>query len=1297
MRRLFSNKVGGMVVLLYSVFVSGVVIAQQGSTDWAQITAQAGWLARERPAVVSFRDSLWIMGGVAGTTRFNDVWCSADGVNWVQAPNAGWSGRYGHAAVVYKGRIWVLGGFSGAYRSDVWSSVDGRTWIQDTSRASWSPRYHHTVVVLRDTLWLMGGYDGTNYLNDVWYSTNGKNWTQATAAAGWSARRWHATLAYDNRLWVLGGSDTSGTLGDVWYSSNGSVWTRASDAAWPRRSRLAAVVFDGKMWVLGGFGGITYRNDVWYSTDGAGWTQVTNAPWTARYFHGSAVHADRMWVMAGFAEDTTHRNDVWASAGRGLTVVVPNGGETWSINSNQTIRWRSYGSGIARYRVLLSRDGGSNYAETVAVNITPPETTYRWRVTPPTSAACRMRVQALSATNALLVQDISDANFAIASQQPSVFRLSSPPNRAWAGSRPTFVWYASTALESLRYQLYIDRILRKDSIRDTVYTLTGVGLSETTHTWYVRALTSSGSSRYSADTFLVRIDSMPPRTFSLRYPEDSVWTTGESLLFAWQPSADVRSGLAFYQLLIDGEVNRDSIPWSDTVTTCRGILSDGYHSWAIRAVDSAGNFRNSSQTRTVFVDATPPDTFSLAGPGDDDTVYVQQPVLSWHPTRDSGSGLDRYQLWLNGELNRDSISPSDTMTVPSHLLPYGSTHSWTVKAIDRTGWVREANQAWTLHVVQDTVAPTVPTLIAPLDSSFVSESLPRFCWHSSFDRLSGVDNYTLEYAPNPAFSNSVRVEVYDTIYRLPYRLADTTWYWRVQALDRMGNVSDWSAVWRFELDTRSPSVPSLVRPTGGVWSNVQRTVFEWTAVTFGLLSPVRYIVQIDTTPSFSSPLVDTAAINQDTIALAERTRYYWRVRAFDLAGNQGGWSSVDSFGCDWKKPTTPVLVAPDSGAARSDSVVTFVWRSGQDSVSGVRHYLLQYANEPTFARPVSRDSLADTVFVCPVLADTVWYWRVRTTDRAGNHSNWSAVWVFEKDTRVPAVPSLLAPIGGIWLRDSVVVFRWSEVSSARAGNVILSPVRYILQVDTSRLFSAPVLVDTQPVSTDTVKLEASRYYWRVRAFDLAGNKGNWSGVDSFGCDWTPPTLPMPSWPPDDTTLADTVFGFFWYPAQDRPSGVAYYQFQLSLDPIFAVLVRDTVVLDTSYRIRLVDTVYYWRVRAADRAGNRSVWSSVRKLRTRRIPGVKEDLSLPVTALERVNPTLFRDRLEVEYALARASLVRLVLHNSLGREIAVLAAGRQDAGTYRVSWRGGAAVPAGIYFVRLDTEGVTVRRKVTRLR
>ncbi len=1679
-----------------------LLFAQQWSGDWVRTTDKAPWAPRGRMVALTYHDTLWVMGGYDGVTRYRDVWYSADGITWnLATDNAAWSARYGHAGVVFRDTMWIFGGLSSLYRNDVWYSTDGVNWTLKTANAGWPVRYHHTVVVRNDTVWLMGGYNSTDsLLNDVWFSTNCSTWTQATASAAWTPRRWHASVTFNNRLWVLAGYDGS-ALRDVWSSLDGATWTQVNPEAWPVRYRHAVAIHDNKIWVLGGYGGITYRNDVWYSSNGAAWIQMpVNAGWSPRFYHASTVRDGKIWIFGGYQSDGRFLSDAWYSGGRAIVTVAPNGGEYWAGGTTRTIRWRRAGATVSQYRLLLSVDGGVTYTDTLAYVSSATDSTYNWNVSSVNSATCRIKVQALSADSTVLVEDASDADFVIDSEPPAVFSLLNPANGDWGQARPTFIWQKSSDnIAFSRYQLYIDGVMRKDSITDTAYVYT-TGLAEGPHNWFVVALDRAGNRR-SSDTFLLRVDSTPPVAFNLRYPADSTWTTGAGLEFAWEPTTDVGAGLTKYQLWFDGVVNRDNILPTESTTTYQGTLVTGEHVWQIRALDGAGNGRVSNQTYVLFVDATPPnafslvyppnsswiaerhpeftwrstadtgiglsfwrlyvdgvlardsipaadtnavlpyplsdtihtwyveavdglgntrasaiwwygidstpplafglvappdsaalsiptpvfvwnrsddatigfwkyelwvdgvlnidslgiddttsapttpltegwhtwyvraldklgnvrvsnqtfvlaldltppDTFSLAKPANNDTVYFQQPRLHWHPASDgTGSGIGKYQLWVNGVMDRDNIPAGDTSTTTVTTLPFGSINTWYVRAFDRAGGVRVSNQTWTFTVIRDTIAPTVPILSSPANGAHINDTLPVFFWRKSCDGNSGVHYYTLVYASDSLFTDPITVNITDTTYQMPVRPVDSIWYWRVRATDEVGNQSAWSAVWSFEVDTRVPATPSLVWPTGGAWSNTARTVLEWMPVNFGSFSPVRYVVQLDTIVSFPSPREDTTATNADTVALAERHKYFWRVRAYDLAGNQGSFSGADSFGVDYTPPMIPVLVGPDSGAILNDSMVTFVWRSAADNLSGVSHYVLQFANNPDFISPITQDSIADTTFTPAPLADTFWFWRVRTVDKAANQSSWSAVRSFEVDTRTPAVPTLVEPVAGAWnnaaatvfkwtpvsfattgtkgsraeladpfspvrymiqvdtaasfpspvidttssnedtlvlaeraryfwrvrafdlagnqgnfsaadsfgvdrtvpfsptlvlpdsgamlndslvtfvwrpaydslsgvshyvlqfannsgfsgavtkdsltdttftsgvladtfwywrvrcvdragnlsawsqvrsleidtkvpqaptlaepasaawLRDSVVAFRWSSVTFSKVGEgTIMAPVRYILQVDTSRSFPAPLVVDTLYVPYDTVKLEQARYFWRVRAFDMAGNQGGFSNVDSFGCDWTAPTVPMLAYPPNDTTLKDTVFGFFWYPSQDRPSGVADYRIQLALDTTFANLVRDTVVKDTSYRVRLADTVYYWRVRATDRAGNRSVWSGYRKLRAQRAPAVEERPAVPVsTRLVSVNPVLFRNGFEVVYTLASSTPVRLSLYNSLGTEIAVLVEGQQAAGSYRVIWNDRHnKVPAGIYFMSLEAGRYAMSKKITKL-
>lgn len=81
-------------------------------------------------------------------------------------------------------------------------------------------------------------------------------------------------------------------------------------------------------------------------------------------------------------------------------------------------------------------------------------------------------------------------------------------------------------------------------------------------------------------------------------------------------------------------------------------------------------------------EATSPDAFSLLSPANDSSTSNRRPTLSWNASSDSESGLAKYQLYIDGSLDRDNIS--GTSTTPTNDLSCGS-HTWYVKAVDNAG------------------------------------------------------------------------------------------------------------------------------------------------------------------------------------------------------------------------------------------------------------------------------------------------------------------------------------------------------------------------------------------------------------------------------------------------------------------------------------------------------------------------------------------------------------------------------------------------------------------------------------
>jgi len=79
-------------------------------------------------------------------------------------------------------------------------------------------------------------------------------------------------------------------------------------------------------------------------------------------------------------------------------------------------------------------------------------------------------------------------------------------------------------------------------------------------------------------------------------------------------------------------------------------------------------------------DTAAPTAFDLVSP-DDGAEVPPLPVLSWEAASDTGCGLGKYQLWIDGVLNRDNIGSSETSTTPvAPLLP--GAHTWKIVAVD---------------------------------------------------------------------------------------------------------------------------------------------------------------------------------------------------------------------------------------------------------------------------------------------------------------------------------------------------------------------------------------------------------------------------------------------------------------------------------------------------------------------------------------------------------------------------------------------------------------------------------------
>ena len=201
------------------------------STDGAQwrcVAEDAGWSPRLGAGGVVLDGKMWILGGVEKyffgdeSSLLNDVWNSADGVDWkLVTRHAPWAPRAYHGALAFDGKLWVFAG--GNYlpkyeaHNDVWSSADGVNWTKVTEEAPWAARIWSSTVIHKDHMWILGGWSNnpSKNWNDVWYSAEGREWKQLVTENVWSPRHEQSAYVFDGKIWIAGGNSWPCT-NDVW-------------------------------------------------------------------------------------------------------------------------------------------------------------------------------------------------------------------------------------------------------------------------------------------------------------------------------------------------------------------------------------------------------------------------------------------------------------------------------------------------------------------------------------------------------------------------------------------------------------------------------------------------------------------------------------------------------------------------------------------------------------------------------------------------------------------------------------------------------------------------------------------------------------------------------------------------------------------------------------------------------------------------------------------------------------------------------------------------------------------------
>ncbi len=387
-------------------------------------------------------------------------------------------------------------------------------------------------------------------------------------------------------------------------------------------------------------------------------------------------------------------------------------------------------------------------------------------------------------------------------------------------------------------------------------------------------------------------------------------------------------------------------------------------------------------------------------------------------------------------------------------------------------------------------------------------------------------------------------------------------------------------------------------------------------------------------------------------------------------------------------PTIPELISPVDSAFLSDTAdVTLTWNQSEnpDGLTGRFRYMIEIDTDPGFSSPdtVIRTGISDTTYT-DTFPDTLHYWRVKALLRFGQQycGDWSDVWSFAFDLTPPSTPVLVSPIDEEFVPDTSVTFDWGDVTFRDLPTLI----HYVIQIDTDDQFPVPIVDDTMTQSTTSYNIAGDmRYYWRVKAYDLAGNESSYSGTEFFTIDITPPVIDSETvW--EETSFCGPfncyakvidMWGFdevlLYYKRMEDPAWFSIPMSEGAGDWYLGQIPAGTVDNDTikyyyyamdnaEYETQVPATDYYWFI------GNSTTI-------------VEENPEIPNVFLFNIKSNLIKGKATFNLSLPRSASVNLEIYDASGRLVATPATGNKSAGNHTITW-----TPStnGVYFYSLKS-------------
>ena len=290
---------------------------------------------------------------------------------------------------------------------------------------------------------------------------------------------------------------------------------------------------------------------------------------------------------------------------------------------------------------------------------------------------------------------------------------------AFNNNMPRFIWDSVAQTRASHFQIadnyQFDPLYEEnDTLSGDSYSIQKKLANDSTYYWRVRVQDSAGKWRVWSEVRSVMIDMDAPPAPDVLSPINGIAVNDSGLRFTWDKVSEAR---AYHFQIADNRrfdpLYEENTNLSETSYTVRmGLSDERTYYWRVRVQDSATNWGEWSEARSVTIDAETPVAPILTSPSHGVTITDSVPSFTWKRIREARAY--HFQVAENHRFDpvyEEDSNLSDISYSVQKGLSDGSTYYWRVRIRDSVGkW-----KSWSeiRSVMIDMEKPIAPDLISP--------------------------------------------------------------------------------------------------------------------------------------------------------------------------------------------------------------------------------------------------------------------------------------------------------------------------------------------------------------------------------------------------------------------------------------------------------------------------------------------------------------------------------------------------------------------------------------------------------